>query len=196
MLQLLNQLSGQKQYACFYTNKDKISSFIFGRVLGVNDKHIALYMLSPEGQYDGLLIKRTSSIYRVDWDDQYTQEMKEKIKLNQLPSRELALRDDAFMKSLLSFAKDSKEIVSIELLDSGYDDIVGFVEQVRDETCVIQQINCDGQTDGHSLLFIDDISQIECESQDEIQLKKLYLAVSNADAIHTSSEGSLPCPDK
>lgn len=196
MLQLLKQLSGQKQFACFYTNKEKTSSFIFGRVLGVNDKHIALYMLSPEGQYDGLLIKRTSSIYRVDWDDQYTQEMIEKIKPDQLPSRELELRDDAFMKSLLSFAKGSKEIVSIELLDSGYDDIVGFVEQVSDETCVVQQINLDGKTGGYSLLYMDDISQIECESQDEIRLQKLYLAERNADVIHTSSGGSLPCPDK
>lgn len=176
MLQLLNQLLAQKQYACFYTNKEKTSSFIFGRVLGVNDKHIAIYMLSPEGQYDGLLIKRTSSIYRVDWDDQYTQEMIEKIKPDQLPSRELELRDDALMKSLLSFAKNSKEIVSIELLDSGYDDIVGFVEQASDETCVVQQINRDGKADGYSLLFMDDISQIECESQDEIQLQKLFLS--------------------
>ena len=176
MLQLLNQLSGQKQYACFYTNKEKTSSFIFGRVLGVNDKHIAVYMLSPDGEYDGLLIKRTSSIYRVDWDDQYTQEMTEKIKPDQLPSRELELRDDAFMKSLLSFAKSSNEIVSIELLDSGYDDIVGFVEEVRDETCVVQQVNRDGKPDGYSLLYMDDISQIECESQDEIRLQKLFLA--------------------
>ena len=179
MLQLLKQLLSQKQYACFYTNRDKTTSFIFGRVLGVNDKHVAIYMLSPDGEYDGLLIKCTSSIYRVDWDDLYTQEMKDKIKPDQLPSRELELQDDAFMKSLLSFAKQSDELVSIELLDSGYEDVVGFVEQVNDETCVVQQVNSDGKTDGFSLLFMDDISQIECESQDEIQLQKLFLAESN-----------------
>ena len=78
------------------------------------------------------------------------------------------------MQTVLLLAKDKNWIVSIELLDSGYDDVVGFVEIVSNDLCEINQIDSYGYYDGVSSIKLCEITQISCNSTDEQLLLKLW----------------------
>ena len=76
---------------------------------------------------------------------------------------------DLFLNMLLK----EKIIISIELLDSGIYDIIGFVEEISGNICKIGQVNDDGQSDGVTYIRIQDITQISADSLDERRILRL-----------------------
>ena len=65
--------------------------------------------------------------------------------------------------------------MSIEILDSGYDDVVGYVENVQNGICEIRRIDEYGVEDGKSYMEIQNITQISFESESEKIIQKLNL---------------------
>ena len=162
-------------YACFYINKSNTTAFIFGKILGINDTQIAICMVSPEGDYDGVIVINIDAIYRIEWDDLYSQDMKAKMKEKELPKTEVAFCDGDFFETLLDYSIAMKDVVTIEVMESGYEDLIGFVENKDDLFCTVRQISKDGLPDGYSMIRLEDITQVCCESADEIQLKELFM---------------------
>jgi len=174
MLKLLKEVCKQNKFACIYTNEENTSKFFFARVLCVNEKHIAIYLVTKDGCFDGIVVKRTEEISRVETDGQYSQKMKKLCSLQEQKPWEHCLQEERIPESLLSVAKEEKGIVALEMLKSGYDDVVGFVEEIRDGLCTIRQIDEYGFEDGISYVRIDDISQISYASEDEDRILRLW----------------------
>ena len=147
-------------YACFYTNKSKTTAFIFGRILGINDTQIASYMVSPQGDYDGIIVINIDAIYRIEWDDLYSQDMKAKMKDEELTHTAVAFCDCDYFETLLDYSIAMKDLVSIEVMRSGYEDLIGFVENRDDLFCTVRQISKDGLPDGYSIIQIEDITRV------------------------------------
>ena len=78
--------------------------------------------------------------------------------------------------SILSFAKEREKIVSIELHDSGFADVVGFVDEVDEKVCRIHVIDEYGYDDSCSYVDLNSISQIVLDSEDERRIARLYQA--------------------
>ena len=64
-------------------------------------------------------------------------------------------------------------IVSVELNNSGIDDVVGTVEEINDGICKILTVDEYGEKDGVAYFIINEVSQLCFESSDEQRLSEL-----------------------
>lgn len=172
MLDTLKNLCKQNKFAGFY--RDGGSKFMYGRIISVNKDHIAIYMMSPNGCFDGIAAKLTDEIIRIDIDGQYSNKMQKLLSLCNPEIFEFSLDNDKIFESLLALGHDTKRVVALELLKSGYDDVVGFVVGVENGLCTVKQIDEYGFEDGLSFVKIEDITQISYASEDESRLYKLW----------------------
>ena len=171
--EMLQTIKSKGQNVSIYTNAEQTSKFTFGSILNVNKQCFAMHMFTPGGQDDGILVKPLDHIYRIEQNGQYSEKMK-KLMGNYTGIQYQIKNNKNLMQTVLLLAKDKNWIVSIELLDSGYDDVVGFVEIVSNDLCEINQIDSYGYYDGVSSIKLCEITQISCNSTDEQLLLKLW----------------------
>ena len=171
MLNILQNLYEQGEFACIYLNEDAPGAFAFGRVLAVDEAQTVLYMVSPSGRYDGLLAVPTDRIYRVEWGNAYAQDLMQPAVCTNLPQPPLQFGPDDYFETVLRYARKAGKVVSIELLDSGVDDAAGSVLFVTEEICVLRLLTSDGVPDGQCAIRLSDITRICCDSADERRLQ-------------------------
>lgn len=174
MLKMLSELCLSRTLVSIYTNCEEPSKFYYGTILAVNDKEIAIDMTLPDGGNDGIVAEKVDKVFRIEMGGQYEKKMKKLCSLNLYKPFEGCLDNNNIMESMLLMALQSKEIVSIELLDSGYDDIVGFVDVIENGQYKIKQIDEYGYEDGYSYVLIKDITKISYSSQYEKRVLNLW----------------------
>lgn len=162
------------KWAGIYTNIDETDKFNYGMVIAVGLDDFAIYEISPDGKYDGVVAKKISSVIKIETDSEYIREMLEKT-----PDSELRLFDmpsDAENVSfyLLESAMKTQKIVSIELADCGYFNAVGFVKNITETTVQILQVTNDGDEDGFAYVPIDIITEVSYFTEDEQKIQKCW----------------------
>ena len=75
MKRILEELKENQKLCSLYINFQDTSKFIFGKILEVDEMHIIFYSLSPDGEYDGLMLIKIDNILRIEYDDLYTARM-------------------------------------------------------------------------------------------------------------------------
>ena len=176
MKKILYELYSTKKMACLYSNGADTSKFHFGTVIAINEEEIALQLISPDGDDDGITVIGINNIIRVELDGQYAEKMK-KLYAKSLSSIDSPkIENDNITNSILLLAKKERYVVSIELMDSGYNDIVGIVEDIDDIQCKIKQYDEYGYMDGISYCFVNDISKLTFLTQDEKRIMRLIKA--------------------
>lgn len=180
MLTQLSLFQKNGKFISIYTDKNDTSRFIFGKILSVTNDHVLIYTLAPNGSYDGVVVKEVNSIIRIEAGDRYSEKMM-KLACAEANIQTLLQEADAdnLVLLLALVAAQHKKIVSIELLESGENDVVGFVEDVESGILKVKQVDSYGMIDGHSFIYLDDISQISLDSDDERIIERLF-AKSNA----------------
>lgn len=176
MFSILERLQNEKKYVCIHADETSPSKFVFGKIIGVDTNSVAISMVSPDGEYDGVLIKQIDDIVRVEQSVSYEKKMRKLMKIKGYDERIFAISNDNILKGILDFAKETGVIISVELDHSGFDDVAGFVESVNDEICKLLQVNEYGEEDGESFITLRDISQICLDSSDEKRLLALFQA--------------------
>ena len=174
MFTTLTEIYKQKDFVALYTDYNDSSKFIYGQIINLNKDEIAIYTISPEGYFDGIVAKKTTDIMRIDLGGRYINKMKKLMSLHGLEISECLLDKDHIFQSLLLLAKDSIQIVSLELLNSGYTDVTGFIANIEDGLCCIKQVDLFGIEDGVSFVKMNDITQISYSSNDEITIYELW----------------------
>ena len=180
MQNILHDLYEQGKMAAIYTNKSDTSHFVYGRVLHTNDADFALALVTPYGEYDGVLVKSIDDILRIEVDGQYAQRMRKLCALNESIQLDISFASGDIKRDILLDSMKCKKVVALELSYSGFDDVVGIVEKVEESVCQILQIDADGFPDGTVFVSMDCITQISYDSRDERRTLCLYLTNKNA----------------
>ena len=76
-------------------------------------------------------------------------------------------KEDNLFATLLNFAHKEVKFTTIQLLDSGYSDVRGFVEEIVGDVVPIRKISDDGEFDGKAIFSLNDITYMSCASQEE-----------------------------
>ena len=71
MKQILLRLMQKSIYVSIFTDDRNKSCFSFGKIIGVDNNYYALSMVSPEGNFDGVLIKSFDHIVRIEENTKY-----------------------------------------------------------------------------------------------------------------------------
>ena len=176
MNDIMKSLCEESAYVSVYGDPMEVAKFKFGKFLCVGDFRTVMLLVSPNGDYDGIVVNNTEDVFRVDSCGHYHEKMGKLINFC-IDSVELPCIDKACIDlSILSFAKERKKIVSIELHDSGFADVVGFVDEVDEKVCRIHVIDEYGYDDSCSYVDLNSISQIVLDSEDERRIARLYQA--------------------
>ena len=162
-----------KHGVCIYTDQENTEEFYYGSILSVNEDEIAIYMISPDGEFDGVIAINTSRVFRVDVDSIYQNKMIKLCSETAYDMFDCELDNNNIFSSLLRKASSDNEIVSLELLDSGVDDIMGLVNGIYDNCVEICNIDSYGIMTGYSFVRKDDITQICIASDIERRTKRL-----------------------
>ena len=177
MLEILKELCKKEKYISLYVNVNDLECFKYGKILAVNQLFTLIEQISTSGDFDGVILKKTEKIIRIEVDSNYNKKMEilMKDKKNANPyfnsiDTNIDLRD-----ALLKYAKDYDEVISVELADSNYYDIVGIVGKIESSVCSFFQIDDYGNSDGVSYVRVNDISSISCGSESERILKSLLM---------------------
>lgn len=173
MLHILEQLQKEKTYACIFTDRENSSKFIFGKIVGLCDHQIAIAAISPDGEYDGIILKNICDIICVETGSAYTDKMQCLIQYKKTEIPPIYLHKTDLKASLLSFAMQHNLVTSIELCNSGFDDIVGTIYKLEQDMVYVEQIDEYGHMNGKSYIPLSEISQISCDSTDERRIAVL-----------------------
>lgn len=160
------------KFISIYCN-DNMDNFLYGKLLSLNDFEFALMLISPNGDFDGILVKEINNIIRIEFDGQYEEKMS---KLISFHTEEYCsnIDNNDIKRAVLSLAKNNTKIVSIELQNSQDVNIMGFVEKIEENLCKIKQVDDYGYYDGYSYVYISEITQIVYNSNDENRVYKLW----------------------
>lgn len=168
---LLEAIKTEEPISLYTDTQDK-SKFSFGFIQGISNDRILLASITPYGFYDGYTIRYYDDIYRIEKGDGYGCRVSKLYRLNKQKHLKIPVTDD-LIRDILMFSFEHHFIISIELMNSGYDDLQGYVNDVQGEMVMIQQIGDNGEFDGDTILSIDDITCVTCDSEKEIALKLL-----------------------
>lgn len=174
MLRELNTLIAEKRNVCIYTDFNDTSKFLYGRFLCANEYYFVVYMFSCDGDFDGILVKTTDSIIRLEFDGQYEEKMQLLSSEKELPEILSFLNNKYIIDQVLDYANKTQSIVSIEICSSSCDDIVGFVEEMNNDMVKIKQVDEYGFDDGVTIIKLSNITQISFLSEKEKRVN--YLA--------------------
>ena len=173
MLNLLKKMCLEKKYVSIYLASSNDSKFIYGRIICVNEEHAAIYMLALDGGYDGILVRKTEDIIRIEIGGFYAKKMEKLYADHDLKPELYLLDENNIAESLLLKAQKESKIICLEILDSGYEDVVGYVENIYNGLCTINRIDEYGAEDGNVFVEIKNITQISFESKAENIIQKL-----------------------
>lgn len=174
MLKVLYDLCSSKKDASFYSNPEKMNRFDYGTVFAVNDKEIALHLITPDGKDDGITVTAVENIFRVETDGLYSEKMNKLCTDTVRTQYNIDIKENNILKSVLSYAKETGELVSLELLESGDYDVVGFVKEIEEDQCTVMYVDEYGFEDGLTYFSVGDISELEFASEDERRIMKLW----------------------
>lgn len=172
MIDLILSLAGNGRYVSVYANPDDPSAFIYGRILAADGDNFVMYCISQDGEYDGLALKRTDSVSRIEVDGQYHAKMQKLIDKN-LPEAEFEFTKDRLVQSVMEYTCRKGCVVSVEIQNSGYDDTEGFVSKTTEDYCVIKQVDVFGFSDGTAVVKYDSVTRISCDGITERRLERL-----------------------
>ena len=175
MLNILNELYETGTFASFYTNFEKQDYFHFGKIIALNENNVALQLLDTDGQDDGVMIMDVNNIFRVELNGQYYNKMRKLFSPEKIVDYDFKIeKGDDIIKSVLSHATLNKVIVSIELCESGYNNIVGFVLEINGNECKALLIDDYGEEDGYTYFSTDCISSMAYSRKEEKIIQLLY----------------------
>ena len=174
MKTVLRKIQKEQKNVCIYIDEDNPNRFVFGKIIGMDENCFAVLMVSPDGNYDGVLIKQIRDIVYIEYSYSYEIKMNTLMKIRNYRERDYSFISRDILQESLLWAQKSKKIISIELNHSGTNDVVGFVAYMCEGLCTITKVDELGEIDGEAFCVIRDISQICIDSADERRISDLY----------------------
>lgn len=167
MIEILKLAMTLKKNVCVYTCDSEISKFLYGRIIFIDNEFFALYMLTPNGENDGILVKRLAVLLMLRWTDSMMKNEKLCPNFDDLISETpIDFENGNALFSIMLEALRTGKPISVELLDSGVDSVIGQVTAVNEKICTVRQIDEYGCDDGIAYVNVPDITQVSYASAD------------------------------
>ena len=174
--QVLQRARESQSLVAIYTNVDSPRAFLAGWVEAVTQEHVVMRHLSPEGRYDGYVLKYVDSIFRVDAEGRYIERLQflYNARNQEFPARLINgdVADDAsLIPEMLSAAQNEGMMVSIEVAADDMEN--GVVRDVGFDTVLLEVYDYFGSIDREATIHLEAISEVRVDSERLQSLKML-----------------------
>lgn len=156
-----------------YNDKENTRAFFAGFICAMDNEFVLLAHVQSGGLYDGFILLELSSIYRIEKNTLYLQKIERLYAFNNQHHLTFIQKTLPTVQETLSFAKENSFVVSIQLLRSGYDDVIGIVKELEGEHLTINELDEYGKSLGEVIVDIRTITQIACDTEDEHPIGQL-----------------------
>lgn len=173
LLEILKESMKNKKIVSIYTNKEETSKFSVGYIIGVDDNYYIIALISPSGMYDGYRIALISDIYRIAYDGKYENSIQQLYNYKNQTHTTINLSKSNLINNFIDFAKEKKLVITLELCNSEAMDVQGYVKELKEREVYINCIDSYGESDGDSVIDLESVSLIVCDSEDESILKTM-----------------------
>lgn len=180
LLTLQNAIEKRSLVSVFFNinNSQHLSA---GFIHDISDEQVIIKHISKQGLYDGYVIRRLVDILRVDTNGDYEKRLFSLYNLNDQTHAALLLKskcikESNLFKEILISAQELNFAVSLLLNGDDEEDLSGWVKNVNDTVVVLSKISYYGHNDGKTILKLEDIVAIDCDTDDEISLKLLNMS--------------------
>ena len=157
-----------------YANPDNPRAFSAGWVEAVSSEHVVLRHVSPDGRYDGYILRYLERVLRVDTQGRYLERLaflfqarRQEFPLQLLPK--ITPESNLLVETLLA-AQRNDLLVAVEI--AAEDSESGAVKAVNGDAAIINVYDLLGSPDSETTVHIEAISAI---SVDDEQLQSLKL---------------------
>lgn len=159
----------RKELLGIYTNYQDSTKFAAGYILASDDQFVLLGHIDPKGNYDGYIVKKIESIYLVEQGGKYLQTIGKLFKSKEQRAdwgikRKKGKLDILLM--LFNYAKENQLIISLELVDSGNEDVMGYIVDIEDNSIVCQTVDDYGGKGAIAYFDVRNITHVVCDSEE------------------------------
>lgn len=164
----------QHMMASLYVEPDDPDAFHAGYVEAVTTRHVLLWNVTPWGQPDGWILRRTEDILQVFMGDDF--EVRLQMLLEMLGHAYAPLLDPApeaeedLLSRLLQQAQRTGAIISIMTADDTY---TGTITQLDDLRVTLQVMDFFGAPDGEQSFPLRDLTFVELDTNEERMYRRL-----------------------
>ncbi len=162
-----------KKLVSVYSDTYDTERFSVGYIMAMDDSHIIIKHISPQGLYDGYILKRTEDIYQINYSGKYEAKILNLYNTQTMKHTDTNFSDENLVIALLKLANQDNLIVSLELHSSGIYDNQGIVLEANAENVLMEKITDFAESDGYVSFDIGCITKIACDCDNEQALKKL-----------------------
>lgn len=160
-------------FVSVYGDAENTSRSAIGYVGKVSNDCFLLYETSSYGFYDGYTVRQTDSILQINQDSEYIKKIEKLYNIHNKYHLEVDSTEENLFLALLQFAKKNDFVVSVELVNSGLDDVQGLIQSIDGNSIIITRINEFGHTDGSACINLADITYISCDRDEEQAIRLL-----------------------
>ena len=172
MYSKLKQLKELDKYVSIYTFDDDKDRFWFGKIEALDEEFLLLRLYHVTGAPDGLKMLPVDDIFRVEFDDKYSERMKKLIgNVDSIPSG----ITEPVLISTVEYCKTAGRVTTFSLTEDDNEDVTGVVEAVTDDVVTVKQIDYNGEQDGYTSFRLSDICHIEIDRASLTARTKLML---------------------
>lgn len=137
-------------------------TFVVGRLLYAFTDSFVLNQISPYGRWDGLAMYLLDDLVKVEKGTDYIQELEQLLTLRHEIEPGIPPKMNNGLSTILSYAKNSKKPVALELYKSGARNVIGCVSGLEDTLIRIDQLDESGKPDGITFVRRSAISRAFC----------------------------------
>ena len=175
---IFEKLKNNKELVCLYCNKYNLENFMCGYILGYDNNFVLFNGVTPDGEDDGIILRKQDDIVMLEYCNLYTEELK-KVVLSSGYKLQKELNKNIMM-DILSYAKERNLIVSIQLKNSAVIAIQGFVYSFSDVILIVHSVDTNGYDDGFSVCKLNDITLLSFDGIEEKILEKNNQSVNQS----------------
>lgn len=171
--ELIEKAKKKRKLVSIYRSEDT-DRFMTGYILACSDEFLLLSEIDCYGNYDGFMVLKSDALYRCEIEATHAKRAQKLYSLRGQQHPTIKVQDEEeIIPSIFRFAQESQKVVSIELRESDSYDVRGIVTALDDNAVFIHQLTDDGSPDGDSVILLEDVTEVCCDSQDEQSIKLL-----------------------
>lgn len=160
-----------------FKNQENTNAFLAGYVSCVGETFLLIAQITAGGLYDGFILIELCEIFGIIEKSKYLKKLEILYKLQDQKHLSYNFRESALLYDLLMLSKEKNVVVAIQLLNSGYDNIIGIVQEINDDYVTIDIYDEYGNPDGIQTVNTDLITRIACDTEDEHSIGLLVQSV-------------------
>ena len=172
MKECIAELLQSGKFCCVFT--DDANGFNFGYLTDSDGEFLRMEQIDRYGEPDGTICQRIESITKIETDTKYAADIELLFRSKGYGKSPKRWRHGDVLETFLSECLRDKRICTVELFDSGCDDVVGFLTETDGEKLTFLMLDEHGEADGNAVFERGSISSIWSGSKDEEKIAALF----------------------